>query len=94
MYDTYNQQLRERQNSNTSDTVMVNTYAEGIDKVRRSKVFPFKQFLIPLFYFQILSLFLVFWISLVTDLIIKIFFRKCYKEAVSLILSSCSGLSM
>ncbi|MCP9259355.1 Glutamate receptor 4 [Dirofilaria immitis] len=37
MYDTYTQQLRTQQHPNTSDTVMANTYAEGIDKVRRSK---------------------------------------------------------
>uniref|UniRef100_A0AAF5PPT2 Glutamate receptor n=2 Tax=Wuchereria bancrofti TaxID=6293 RepID=A0AAF5PPT2_WUCBA len=37
MYDTYTQQLRAQQHPNTSDTVMANTYAEGIDKVRRSK---------------------------------------------------------
>ncbi|VDN28382.1 unnamed protein product [Gongylonema pulchrum] len=37
MYDTYMQQRRGQLHSNTSDTVMVNTYAEGIDKVRRSK---------------------------------------------------------
>lgn len=38
MYDTYNQQLHSQQHLNTSDTVMPNTYAEGIEKVRRSKV--------------------------------------------------------
>ncbi|VBB25177.1 unnamed protein product [Acanthocheilonema viteae] len=37
MHDTYTQQLRSQQHSNSSDTVMANTYAEGIDKVRRSK---------------------------------------------------------
>lgn len=41
MFDTYTQQLRAQQYSNTSDTVMANTYAEGIDKVRRSKVIPY-----------------------------------------------------
>lgn len=39
MYDTYSQQLRAQQHLNASDTVMANTYAEGIEKVRRSKVF-------------------------------------------------------
>uniref|UniRef100_A0A1I7VK51 PBPe domain-containing protein n=1 Tax=Loa loa TaxID=7209 RepID=A0A1I7VK51_LOALO len=37
MYDTYTQQLRAQQHPNISDTVMANTYAEGIEKVRRSK---------------------------------------------------------
>ncbi|VDO26879.1 unnamed protein product, partial [Onchocerca flexuosa] len=37
MYDTYTQQLRSQQHLNVSDTVMANTYAEGIEKVRRSK---------------------------------------------------------
>ncbi|VDN02209.1 unnamed protein product [Thelazia callipaeda] len=37
MYDTFTHQLRTQQHLNTSDTVMVNTYAEGIEKVRRSK---------------------------------------------------------
>lgn len=42
MYDTYTQQLRSQHHSNISDTVMANTYAEGIDKVRRSKVLPYR----------------------------------------------------
>ncbi|VDN54991.1 unnamed protein product [Dracunculus medinensis] len=38
MHNTYLQQLLQQQNSiNNTDTIMVNTYAEGIDKVRRSK---------------------------------------------------------
>lgn len=42
MHNTYLQQLLQQQNSiNNTDTIMVNTYAEGIDKVRRSKVIIF-----------------------------------------------------
>ncbi|MFH4975025.1 hypothetical protein AB6A40_001734 [Gnathostoma spinigerum] len=37
MYNTHLQQLRENQGRNDSDTVMVDTYAQGIEKVRTSK---------------------------------------------------------
>uniref|UniRef100_F1LAV7 Glutamate receptor 2 n=1 Tax=Ascaris suum TaxID=6253 RepID=F1LAV7_ASCSU len=37
MFSTYTDQLRQQNYATNADTIMVNTYAEGIDKVRRSK---------------------------------------------------------
>ncbi|VDM41003.1 unnamed protein product [Toxocara canis] len=37
MFSTYTDQLRQQNYASNADTIMVNTYAEGIDKVRRSK---------------------------------------------------------